>query len=399
MDALVHFAKHVIRAQDKAEDELVKITRPALQTTMWVCITVSIVFTVLRLSIRTIMARKLFDDDYAVIFAMACFLTYCILYQICMPQLYHVGILWYTLDITPESIIGVQLFLRFQFGMIILFWTNLWAVKVSFMLFFRRLLPKTKNRLIWWWWTVLVLIISTYIVNIGLQLGSCQPISHYFILGQCEKERDIRISNLSLRFAAGTDIGTDILIMSVPLALLRNLQVSRQQKLALAGVFSISFFIIAFAIVRIVMTNPLTHQADPIWLAFWSILESAVAIVVSCLPTLKFLVSKSVEASRRGQYQNYYHNNSAGSGPRSARIIKEPAVEFANLSTSSSKSPGPAWSNNMARNANGNVNRTNSDGSEERIIPKDRIHVVQDFSVVDESGYEKYGHPRPGMAI
>lgn len=78
--------------------------------------------------------------------------------------------------------------------------------------------------------------------------------------------------------------------MVVPLVLLRYIQINKRQKIALAAIFSVGGFIIAFAILRIAMINPATNQADPIWLAFWTVLESTVAIIVCSLPTFRSLI-------------------------------------------------------------------------------------------------------------
>src|SRR2546430_16285276 len=66
-------------------------------------------------------------------------------------------------------------FLKLQFGIILLFWSNLWAVKLSFMFFFRRLFEGAANWM-WYWWTVLAFIIGSYIGCWVTQLLSCAPI-------------------------------------------------------------------------------------------------------------------------------------------------------------------------------------------------------------------------------
>ena len=66
--------------------------------------------------------------------------------------------------------------------------------------------------------------------------------------------------------------------MALPLHLLLGLLgVNRKQKAGLAALFSLGFFIIAIALVRVFQTRATkTHQADPIWLALWSQIEASV---------------------------------------------------------------------------------------------------------------------------
>lgn len=66
--------------------------------------------------------------------------------------------------------------------------------------------------------------------------------------------------------------------MALPLHLIRGLfGVNRKQKAGLAAIFSLGFFIIAVALVRVFKTRATKeHQADPVWLALWSQIEASV---------------------------------------------------------------------------------------------------------------------------
>ena len=66
--------------------------------------------------------------------------------------------------------------------------------------------------------------------------------------------------------------------MALPLYLLLGLfGVNRKQKAGLATIFSLGFFIIAVALVRVLKTRGTKqHHADPIWLALWSQIEASV---------------------------------------------------------------------------------------------------------------------------
>lgn len=64
--------------------------------------------------------------------------------------------------------------------------------------------------------------------------------------------------------------------MALPLHLLTKLKVDRSEKLALAGIFSLGFIIIIFAVVRVVETSASIHHVNPLWLALWSGVEAGV---------------------------------------------------------------------------------------------------------------------------
>ncbi|MCJ1226705.1 hypothetical protein MMC12_003358 [Toensbergia leucococca] len=191
------------------------------------------------------------------------------------------------------------LFLKLQFAIIVLFWTSLWAVKFSFLMFYRRLfvgLPVLMRC----WYAVGAFSLVAYLGCWATQLDSCIPISSYFVIGACETRRDVYVSNLSLYYSTAVDILCDLFVMALPLRLLWGLQISRRQKIALAAIFSLGFIIIIFAIVRVTQTSASSHHVDPVWLALWSVIEASVAVIVSCLPSFRVLVSTGTVSFYKG---------------------------------------------------------------------------------------------------
>lgn len=93
--------------------------------------------------------------------------------------------------VTTGFVQPVKFFLRMQFAMIVLFWTSIWAVKFSFLVWYRKLLAVPSDRLALWWGVS----IFTFLAYIGcwiIQLKPCKSISSYFTLGlyicdECER--------------------------------------------------------------------------------------------------------------------------------------------------------------------------------------------------------------------
>ena len=91
-------------------------------------------------------------------------------------------------DIGPPA----HFFLKLQFAIIVLFWTCLWAIKTSFLMYYRTLFKNLPGHLIWW--TVAsVFTLLAYLGCWAIQLAACYPISTYFTLGEIEKsfQKDI----------------------------------------------------------------------------------------------------------------------------------------------------------------------------------------------------------------
>lgn len=108
--------------------------------------------------------------------------------------------------------------------------------------------------------------------------------------------------------------------MILPWQLLWGLRVNLKQKFALACVFSLSIIIVLFSLLRVTHTTPGTGVFGPISLAFWSILEATVAVVVACLPSLKFLVTS--RRNRSGYNRRGYSGSGSGVGAIEADKVK-----------------------------------------------------------------------------
>ena len=76
------------------------------------------------------------------------------------------------------------------------------------------------------------------------------------------------------------------MIMALPIKLLSFLHVSKAQRLALIGIFSVGCIVIACALVR--LTQIIAHaRSDPVGLAVWGVVESSMSVIVGTLPALK----------------------------------------------------------------------------------------------------------------
>lgn len=88
------------------------------------------------------------------------------------------------------------------------------------------------------------------------------------------------------------------MIMALPIKLLSFLHVSRAQRLALIGIFSVGCIVIACALVR--LTQIIAHaRSDPVGLAVWGVVESSMSVVVGSLPALKSFFGRAWDRTVR----------------------------------------------------------------------------------------------------
>ncbi|KAL8644237.1 MAG: hypothetical protein Q9226_007866, partial [Calogaya cf. arnoldii] len=74
-----------------------------------------------------------------------------------------------------------------------------------------------------------------------------------------------------------------------PIMMLWNVRIPLGKKIALMGLFSLTVIVIAVSIVRVAVVTSRDTQADVTWLYIWSLIEMAVAVIVSCLASFRQL--------------------------------------------------------------------------------------------------------------
>ena len=112
-----------------------------------------------------------------------------------------------------------DLYLRCQFALIVLFWTAIWAVKFSILMFYRDLFNKLPRQRRYWSLVFGYLVVS-YLACWGTQLASCWHIPTYFHIGTVYSPW--RWRKVSLRYQGsvirrGTPMPRTIACTSLPL--------------------------------------------------------------------------------------------------------------------------------------------------------------------------------------
>lgn len=145
---------------------------------------IAILFACFRFAIRLYALKKLLWDDIAVASALVLLLSLAIMYRYATPIMFELDkVAKGEVMPTAAFLVRATVFLKLQFAIIVLFWTEIWVVKISFLIFYWNLfigLPDQK----FGWWVASGFTAVAYLLCWGFQLGSCVPLPHYFILGQ-----------------------------------------------------------------------------------------------------------------------------------------------------------------------------------------------------------------------
>ena len=118
--------------------------------------------------------------------------------------------------------------------------------------------------------------------------------------------------------------------MAFPLYVLKGLQMQTSQKLGLASVFCLAILIVIFDILRTVFSAKSARGgAVGASTALWDILEVTIAVIVSCLPTYRAILTQRRQTKRRktnGTYSNI-------TGREQTSVKTQPSLELADVTT------------------------------------------------------------------
>ena len=180
------------------------------QGVIWAGVAVSLVFLLIRLFARWKGFKKLFVDDAFVIFAWLLALLTAVDWQVVARWMYQFiavtsGQQW------PPPISFVKDSERYYKGSVVVlvfFYTSLWAVKISFLLFFRRLSQNVAGQKVLWW-CIFAFTLASYFVCVGDIQFSCLAAPLEDIFAHCSSDAAVHFQQSTLKFNCAIDVLTD----------------------------------------------------------------------------------------------------------------------------------------------------------------------------------------------
>ena len=235
-------------------------------------------------------------------------------------------------------------------GLALMAWTSELAflvstccTKVSVLLFYRRLVRGTYNK-IWRWMTV-----GAIYLTIGYGLGfiialvlNCRPTNAYWkslsltYTGEYTCT-DTRILN---PISGALSVLSDFYAVVLPMGMLHNFDIDRRKKIALYSVFSLGLLVVAMGSVRTYYLSELGYNYDITWTGFnvfiWSDLEVQFSIICASLPVLRVLFRQYLRGplSRVRNTQSGMRSNNDESRQVESRSIATPDVREQTYHTS-----------------------------------------------------------------
>lgn len=172
----------------------------------------STIFVAFRAWVRLRAFKKFFVDDAFVLVALVMLLATAILWQCVSKYMYQALYIasGESLVIPPTFIADSQTYLRAMLALIFFFTTGLWSVKISFLLFFRRLGENVSGQEVHWW-TAFAFTVATYFVSIGTIQFHCLTPAFAEIAIKCSTPAAIHFERATLCLNCAMDVLTDLI--------------------------------------------------------------------------------------------------------------------------------------------------------------------------------------------
>ncbi|PVH68951.1 hypothetical protein DL98DRAFT_396070, partial [Cadophora sp. DSE1049] len=165
------------------------------------------------------------------------------------------------------------------------------VTKLSILFFYLRIFKYRYWFCVQVWATIAMICVSTAIILV-MTIFSCHPINYFW-------DRDIKggtcLDVNALAYAnSAMSMAQDVIITLLPLREVLKLNMSQQKKVATSLMFALGGFGCIVSAIRLKVLLGFGNSIDPTWdyvfVVIWTAIELGVAIVLSCLPSVRLLV-------------------------------------------------------------------------------------------------------------
>lgn len=294
---------------------------------------------------------------------------------------------------TIQELGTVEMFLKLDFVTEITYLLALGSIKISFCLFYLKIFPGRKFKILCL--SLIGLLVAETTEETFVVIFQCWPVQKAWdaanaVDGKC-------LSLLSFYYISfGIRLATDLALFTLPIPKLLKLKMTIGKRAGLIFMFSLGALVVVTSIIRATYLN--NFSKDHTWTLVdplnWSSVELGVALFIACFPSFKALVTFRFPALRRalglssnrsygGQYEMY------GASSRRTRTDDPRSWRRSHLH--------PAKAGNITTRTRTDVEASRS-GSQERIIPHspEGIQVRTDVSVDTISQRPNDYHPSQG---
>ncbi|KAF2142290.1 uncharacterized protein K452DRAFT_358129 [Aplosporella prunicola CBS 121167] len=343
-----------------------------------------------RIYVRYMCFRRLLVDDWVMLFAWVLLLCVAALGQAYLKYIYMLmAVSKGELQPDPNFPRDAKRGLR-AFGSAMLFsYLGIWAIKLNFLLFFKRLGNQITAYLIFWW-VVLLITIACGAVSIGVMQFHCLfgPIKDIMII--CPQYKTLRQTYDFFKVSCIVDCVSDALIICFPIVIFWKVRISLKKKIILSGIFSLVSFTIAVTIVRgsifggVYKTINENKRMDMnvTWVWFWFYIEYSVSFIIACLVSFRALFARREKRAyeNEARQREQAHQEQKTSSSRKSSGLRGRARRFHDSILDSIRTTETVSDLDLPMPASGRFSPTFITEYEPESTPKNKINSMETSS-------------------
>ncbi|KAH7123983.1 hypothetical protein B0J11DRAFT_580733 [Dendryphion nanum] len=214
-------------------------------------------------------------------------------------------------DIWTLEFSQITNFVRWFYVMEVLYFTQVFLLKLSLLFFYQRIFPGARIRQV-----IAVTVGFDVLYGVAFIVCSilqCQPISHYWNSWDGEHEgKCININALAWANAV-ISIVLDIWMLAIPFSQIIHLRMAWKKKVGVGLMFSVGTFVTVVSILRLQTLVSFANSHNPTWdqkdVNNWSVIEINVGIMCACMPAIRVILvrlSPRVFGTNHSSSNKYY---------------------------------------------------------------------------------------------
>lgn len=162
------------------------------------------------------------------------------------------------------------------------------AVRISILLMYRRVFFPRERWFSIAWWSMMFIVSAYGIALFTVPLTGCSPHLWLDTRNCVQRRRTSKIGFKSPTILSFANAALDICILMLPIKILWSLQMTKQRKILVCGLFSLGLLGVVVSIARAISLLGLAANSNKsnsmVLISCWSTSEAAVALLCACLP-------------------------------------------------------------------------------------------------------------------
>ncbi|KAH8702825.1 hypothetical protein GQ44DRAFT_831736 [Phaeosphaeriaceae sp. PMI808] len=275
-----------------------RVSRETFQTIVGFFFTLATLALLGRVGVRLIIRRRLFLDDYILLFGYAALCSATAVIYRFLHLIYVLNALKYDKTVVPtlrdlEAIGQAQ---AINYSLLAVIWTAICCVKFCFLATLKVLIANVSVRVIAFYWFAVAISVVTWCLSWTIAFIICPYVGMDLII-HCSPETPF-VKTLALSILVTVlDSVTDLIIVIIPIWILQNVRLRLKQKLVIGVFLCLSVVMIITSVIRMAMTRFKGHNDyTSEYLILY--LQACIAVLMACIAA-----SRSVFVEHKRQVQ------------------------------------------------------------------------------------------------